>query len=217
MLPKIRRRPTCGILGCVAIALMALSTSASASLVLRNFDGAVPFGSGALLYVDFDTNTTSSSFFSGYDFFFQVDGSANPYALIGALGTDQSFQSNDGLGLKTALLGEGVTADASLPGSPSYPVSAFAQYAYFPSPSPSGQHYIAFRTASDLDQNPGTTGSHYGFFEVEIASLTVVGYGFESTPETGVTTTPVPEPTIGLLVFGAAGAALGLRRRKSLV
>lgn len=191
---------------CLALALL-LPCASQAGLTLRTLD--VPeITTYARFSLDLDTDAflTSgvSGVVSGYDFFIDTNVGGSP--LYGASPGVESFwgvQSGT-----IALLGEGVTIETGMSGV------SFQTAAYFPFSQTAGRYFVAFQTSADLDRNSETDGVHNGFLEVEIGSLTVVGYGFGSVPGESVVTTPIPEPTVGGLALLAALAAVGVRRRR---
>jgi hypothetical protein len=154
--------------------------------------------------IDLDTETYQvGGYVSGWDFAIQTISNGNPGFVQSTSGGSFGFSSST-----VGLLGAGVLVDAT------NPTGSFSSFAYFSGGIPTGTaYYFGFRTEADLDNNPATTGFTYGFFEFEVGSLTVKGYGFESTPGQGIVTAPVPEPVVGSLVL-AAGAALFVFRRR---
>lgn len=184
-----------GLLGFMAL---ALPLSGTASPVLVPLD--VPtFVTPGFVTINIDTQEyLVNGYVSDFDFYISTNGSAMPYSLFGSTGNLIFCLSPASIG----LLGPGVTVDATLVSA--NPGSAFQQDAYFFSTPPLGTHYIGFQS-----------GTSYGFFEIGVGSMTVVGYGFESTPGAGIVTTAVPEPMVGGLVLAAVAGALAVRRYSS--
>lgn len=184
--------------GLFSFAALALPLAVMASPVLVPLD--VPtFVTPGFVTINIDTQDyLVNGFVSDYDFYISTNGSAMPYSIFGSTGNIIFCLTPANVG----LLGPGVTVDATLVSD--NPGSAFQQDAYFSPAPPPGTHYVGFQA-----------GASYGFFQIGVGSMTVVGYGFESTPGTGIVTTAVPEPMVGGLVLVAVAGALAVRRYSS--
>ncbi len=201
------------LIGC---SLAALPVTSSAILILRPLTGNLISQAGAYS-VDLDTDTEffspSYSTLPGHEFSFYTGVNGSPGSIFGgAFLTDLIFDSNSPFIDAVGLLGAGVTVDANLPATMNG--SSFKSYGYFPAPTANGTHFIGFQTAADLDRNPLTLGTTYGFFHIEVGSLRVIGYGFESPVGDGAVTSPIPEPTTGALALLATGAVAAAHRRR---
>ncbi len=121
----------------------------------------------------------------------------------------------DALG-QSVLLGEGARVDGNLAPGESYasPLSVGAGSGL---PGESGYLALSF----DLPDGGGGTTTHYGFLEIAVEdaassdpyAIELVGFAYETTPHTPVTTFALPEPGTGLLLaLGLVVSALFRRR-----
>jgi hypothetical protein len=78
--------------------------------------------------------------------------------------------------------------------------------------APNSEGYIGVRFLNEASSTPTT---HYGFIHMRIGATatdrTIIGFGWETTANTAITTIPVPAPAAGLL---ALAAGFGIRRRR---
>lgn len=138
--------------------------------------------------------------------------SATNVALLAGSGT--GIMRNPGAGTNTFRtylpVGTVVGASAFFYGNSAAAMgTAVGQWA------PNSEGYIGVRFLNEASSTPTT---HYGFIHMRIGATatdrTAIGFGWETTANTAITTipVPVPAPAAGLL---ALAAGCGIRRRRS--
>ena len=208
--PRVSFRPWPGGAALAVGLLLVVAGGLRAGLQIRSFD-APPITDPARFSVDFETGnfliSPSFALLAEADLFIDTSTGGNPgYADSLISGSTFSFLRN---ATNVVLVESGVLIDGNL--TSLIPGTSFNSYGYFAPVAP-GTRYLALQTSADLDQNPATTGIHFGFLQLDIGSMDVVGYGFGGLPGEAVTTAPIPEPAVFALAW--VGAALALRRRR---
>lgn len=140
----------------------------------------------------------------------------NPYGTSGTnvallAGSGTGIMRNPGAGTNTFRtylpVGTVVGASAFFYGNSAAAMgTAVGQWA------PNSEGYIGVRFLNEASSTPTT---HYGFIHMRIGATatdrTIIGFGWETTANTAITTIPVPAPAAGLL---ALAAGCGIRRRR---
>ena len=142
------------------------------------------FSTNDLILIDLETH--SISYFT-YDEEFTPPSDEWDILLGNGHASGENGTELFGADFSLARLGVNVGVGEDL--TTSYPGSSFTSFGYFNAwPTPSSG-FLAFRTSLDLDSNPETTGDHYGFIDLAVGSITVNGFGFNSTPGETISTT----------------------------